>query len=520
MRASPALQPRSARPRQSVAILIASRDTAGAAPAMLIAGGGPALAGIIWAGPAGASGPIPSLGSLDAVGSAAAALGATEAIICLPDSRPDLREAATRAAAEAGLLARFLAAPQDMLRPHTGPAPASPAGVRHLPAPIDPATLIGRPARPVDRKAINELIAGRRVLITGAGGSIGSELARQAAAAAPRAIYLMERAENALFDIDRRLGAAFPHVARRALLHDVVDADGAADLVWRLRPDVVFHAAAHKHVPLLEDHPALAIENNTLGTRSIAEAAIAAGASRFVMISTDKAVKPSSVMGATKRLAELCVFALDARARRAGGSTQCSVVRFGNVLGSACSVLEIWAAQLAEGGPITVTDPRMTRYFMTIPEAAALVIQAAAIVRPHDSAGAAPSGPPTPAIHVLDMGEPVAILDLAERFLKAHGYHPQVLEPGEAADPGRMGIRITGIRPGEKLHEELVYDAEQLTCSGAPSIWALRGDQPLDPDAIDDTLADLAAAAETRDTTRCLEALARHIPEMRRPIRT
>jgi len=511
MPASPTATPRRrpAPAQRPVAILIASRDTADAARALLGAAGGPALAGVIWAGPAGEPGPLPSLGSLEAAATAAAALGATEAIICLPESQTALREAAAGAAAEAGLLARFLPAPEDLLRP----APAAPSP-RHLPAPIDPATLIGRPARPVDREAINGLIAGRRVLITGAGGSIGSELARQAAAAGPEAVYLMERAENALFDIDRRLGAAFPGVARRALLHDVVDADRTADLVWRLRPDVVFHAAAHKHVPLLEDHPALAIENNTLGTRSIAEAAIAAGAARFVMISTDKAVKPSSVMGATKRLAELCVLALDTRARRAGAPSRCSVVRFGNVLGSACSVLEIWAAQLAEGGPITVTDSRMTRYFMTIPEAAALVMQAGATARSSANDAA-------PAIHVLDMGEPVRILDLAQRFCRAHGYHPVILEPGESTGADRVGIRITGIRPGEKLHEELVYDAEQLACSGAPSIWALRAEGPApDPDTIDHALADLAAAAETRDATRCLEALARHVPEMRRPGRT
>lgn len=494
---------------KAVGILIASRETAEGARAVLAATGGPAVAGVIWAGPAGAC-KAASLGSLEAAGPAAAAVGATEAIICLPAARPDLLEAARAAAVEAGLTARFLPAPGELL---TSAAPgAGPAGAAGTPAPIDPASLIGRPARPVDREAIRGLVAGRRVLITGAGGSIGSELARQAAAASPEAVYLMERAENALFEIDRRLAAAHPGVARRALLHDVVDADRTADLAWQLRPDVVFHAAAHKHVPLLEDHPALAIENNTLGTRSIAEASIAAGAQRFVMISTDKAVKPTSVMGATKRLAELCVLGLDARARGAQALSRCSVVRFGNVLGSACSVLEIWAAQLAEGGPISVTDPRMTRYFMTIPEAAALVMQAGAIASAEAGAAAA--------IHVLDMGEPVNILELARRFVRAHGHEPELLEAGQEAQPGRVAIRITGIRPGEKLHEELVYEAEQLTPSGAPSIWALRAQQAVDPAAVEEMLADLAGAAATRDAGRCLEALGRHVPEMRRTSRT
>ncbi|MFG0285182.1 MAG: polysaccharide biosynthesis protein [Phycisphaerales bacterium JB039] len=481
-----------------MAILIASRHTVGPAAAMLSAIGGPAIGGVIWAGRPGRVAGAPSLGSLEGLGPAAAALGATEAIICLPETDRASHEVARAEASAAGLLTRLLPAPEDLLR-------AAPGGpVARAPTPIDPASLIGRAPRPVDRAAIERLIQGRRVLITGAGGSIGSELSRQAAAAAPEAVLLMERSENALFEIDRRLGAAFPAVARRALLHDVVDPDRTADLVWSLRPDVVFHAAAHKHVPLLEDHPALAIENNTLGTRSIAQASIAAGAARFVMISTDKAVKPSSVMGATKRLAEQCVLALDARSRAQGAPARCSVVRFGNVLGSACSVLEIWSAQLAEGGPITVTDPRMTRYFMTIPEAAALVMQAGAI----EPAGA-------PAIHVLDMGEPVSILELARRFLRAHGYEPRTLEDDEPAGPGAMGIRITGVRPGEKLHEELVYEAEELAPSGAPSIWALRS-APAPEGSVWKAIAEVEAAASARDTARCLEALARAVPEMRR----
>ncbi|RMD66042.1 MAG: polysaccharide biosynthesis protein, partial [Planctomycetota bacterium] len=332
--------------------------------------------------------------------------------------------------------------------------PEAPSGV-HVPAhamqpalstPVDVAKLVGRSPRPLDTALAQPLIQGARVLITGAGGSIGSELARLCAALEPAEIILMERAENALFEIDRQLSASHADLARRAILHDVAEEAATRRIFQRVRPDVVFHAAAHKHVPLMEDHPVQAVRNNALGAVASAQAAIDAGARRFVLISTDKAVHPRSVMGATKRLAELAVRRLHERARAAGRRTLLRMVRFGNVLGSNCSVLPIWEKQLAEGGPLTVTDPRMTRYFMTIPEAAALVAQAAALSE-EEAQGAD--------LFVLDMGKPVRILDLAMRFLRQRGCTPRLegplhahaasLSPSAAKDASPVvAVRIVG----------------------------------------------------------------------------
>jgi len=310
---------------------------------------------------------------------------------------------------------------------------------------LDLGRLLDRPPHARDEAALRGSLAGKRVMITGAGGSIGGELARQVAMYEPTELILVERAENSLFEIDRQMGFAFPDLPRVARLHDVTQADATVELCEQEKPDVVFHAAAHKHVPVMEDHPAQAVENNFYGTRSIVDAAITCGAERMVMISTDKAVNPSSVMGATKRLAELYVADADARSR-----TTCSMVRFGNVLGSACSVLPIWGKQLSDGGPITVTDERMTRYFMTIPEAASLVMQAGAYAEGGE-------------VFLLDMGEPIRILEMAERFIQAHG-----LIPGSDVQ-----IKITGARPGEKLFEELAYGGEDMlaTPHEAIRIW-------------------------------------------------
>ncbi len=240
---------------------------------------------------------------------------------------------------------------------------------------IDTTALLQRPVRRIDEVAVRTLLAGQRILITGAGGSIGSELSRIVARYGPAHLTLVDRSENALFEIDRQIARWFPRLPRTALLHDVVEEAETRNHFRRLRPHLVFHAAAHKHVPMMEDHPAAAVDNNFFGTRSVADAADAAGVDRMIMISTDKAVNPSSIMGATKRLAELYVQHIN---RRSG--TGFAMVRFGNVLGSAGSVLESWSRQIAEGGPLTITHPEMTRYFMSIPEAAALVIQAASLL--------------------------------------------------------------------------------------------------------------------------------------------
>ena len=334
----------------------------------------------------------------------------------------------------------------------------------------DLAWLLGRAPRPLDHEAVRHAVTDQRVLITGAGGSIGSELARIVASRRPSELVVMDRSENALFEIDRELGARFPDTRRRAVLHDVVDYGATQRRLLALRPDVVFHAAAHKHVPLMEDHPAAAVRNNIFGTRSVADGALACGSSRFVLVSTDKAVHPTSVMGATKRMAELYVRAMNNRT-----ATRFSLVRFGNVLGSACSVLPIWARQLSEGGPITVTDERMTRYFMTIPEAAGLVIEAASL----DDGE----------VFVLDMGEPVRIAHLATRYLASRGIN--AVWPDRPVPPGPgVAVRVTGARPGEKLHEELAYSGEELVPTDLPGVLTWPGDRP-ETAAVGGMIADL-----------------------------
>lgn len=445
------------------------------------------------------------LGTLDDLPRLHAARRFSVAILSLPRGVPSLALRARARLRQLGVPVRVVTPLADML------ARADAADETHRPGGLDGVTdlaaLIGRTAYGIDRRAVARVIEGRRVLVTGAGGSIGSEICRIAATFRPAELILMERAENALFEIDRQIARSHPTLVRRALLHDVVDAEQTLRHLVAHKPHVIFHAAAHKHVPLMEDHPSHAVTNNLFGTKSIADAALATGCERFVMISSDKAVHPTSVMGATKRLAEMYVQGMNASARGRGGSrTSFTMVRFGNVLGSACSVLPIWGAQLAEGGPITVTDPGMTRYFMTIAEAATLVIQAAAIDAHDTSRGEAPT------IFVLDMGEPIRILDLARRFVMLHGFEPRL--PGASTPTGReIDIIFTGARPGEKLHEELAYDAEALVPTPFPGILALAasGREEID---LTTMVADLSGVRSLHDRARVVEVIRRHVPEM------
>ena len=388
-------------------------------------------------------------------------------LLTMPASMPRRTGIATELIAYTGIACRTIPTLEDQLAPgfFPGESPGASPGVSPEPSPdsasdtnaavnlssntigdhglhIDLAKLIDRQPRPLDEEPIRDCLAGKVVLITGAGGSIGSELAQIVCRFGPAKLVLVERAENSLFQIDREIARAFPDQERCAELHDVTHAPRTLDLVDRHQPHVIFHAAAHKHVPMMEDHPAAAIENNFYGTRSIADAAHACGVQRFVMISTDKAVNPSSVMGASKRLAELYI-----QHENKLSPTIYSMVRFGNVLGSACSVLPIWSKQIAQGGPVTVTHPDMTRYFMTIPEAASLVLQAGAYARGGE-------------VFLLDMGDPVNVLKLAERFIAQHG-----LTPDED-----IQIAITGVRPGEKMFEVLAYDGEDMTPTPHPSV--------------------------------------------------
>ena len=373
------------------------------------------------------------------------------ALVTLPAAMGELVATVRTRLRRAGLPERFMPTLEDQL---AGIGPRSRLE-------IDLAELLDRPPRTIDAAQVRAVTEGRRVLITGAGGSIGGELARIVSTFGPDQLILVERAENALFEIDRQIARRAPGLARSARLHDVVDAEATLEIFGQLRPQIVLHAAAHKHVPMMEDHPAAAVDNNLFGTISVADAADAVGVERLVMISTDKAVHPRSVMGATKRLAELYVQDLAPRTE-----TGCAMVRFGNVLGSTGSVLDIWAREIAEGGPLTVTDPRMTRYFMSVAEAARLVVQSVVFVEP-GRCGAA--------MFELDMGEPVRVLELARRFCALHGLEAAL--PGEAAagqGAGRIQLVFSGARPGEKLHEELAYSGEAIEPTGHPEIHRLR----------------------------------------------
>jgi len=344
--------------------------------------------------------------------------------------------------------------------------------------------LLQRKPSPVDEEAIEAQVKGRRVLVTGAGGSIGSELARQLLRYAPSALVLAERSENALFLIERDLVERAPDLAIAARVVDVRDEAAVARLFSVERPEIVFHAAAHKHVPMMERHPSEAVLNNVLGTRTVGDAAHRAGCRAFVFISTDKAVNPTSVMGATKRLGELYVQAMARRSR-----TRFVAVRFGNVIGSSGSVLPIFVEQIKRGGPLTVTHPEMRRYFMSIPEACRLVLQAAALGEGGE-------------VFVLDMGQPVRIVEVAERLIRCAG-----LEPGRDVE-----IVFTGPRPGEKLFEQLTLADEDATQTRHPGIWIGKLDD-VDWARFADQLSMLFDLAQRGADTRVVHTLAGIIPE-------
>ncbi len=304
--------------------------------------------------------------------------------------------------------------------------------------------LLGREPVALDNQNLNEFLTGKAVMVTGAGGSIGAELVRQVAAFKPRKILLVERAEFFLFQVEQEMKRDFSELTFIPLLADIGDEPRMKELFENHKPEVVFHAAAHKHVPLMETNSCEAVKNNVFATELIGNLAGMHGANAFVLVSTDKAVNPTSIMGASKRVAEIVIQDLDQRFEK----TRFIAVRFGNVLGSAGSVVPIFSAQIQKGGPVTVTDQKMTRYFMTIPEASQLVMQA----------GAQGSGGE---IFILDMGTPVRILDLAEDMIRLSG-----LQPYEDVD-----IVFTGIRKGEKLFEELEMTGENLVKTRHPKIF-------------------------------------------------
>jgi FlaA1/EpsC-like NDP-sugar epimerase len=386
---------------------------------------------------------------------------------------------------------------------------------------VDVAELLGRSAVNLDTPELQRFLAGKTILVTGAGGSIGSEICRQIMRFCPASLILVEQAENNLFEIDRELREKWLGATIIPFVADICDAVRIRNIFMVHPPQVVLHCAAHKHVPMMEQNPGEAIKNNVFGTRTVADAAEEAGVDVFVMVSTDKAVNPTSVMGAAKRFAELYIQSKNAGSsgfrvqgsgnpeqadRKRDGSPSSSLnpeprtlnpsttrfvaVRFGNVLGSSGSVGPIFKKQIAAGGPVTVTHPDMKRYFMTIPEASQLVLQAGAIGKGGE-------------IFILDMGEPIRILDLAHELIRRSG-----LRVGDD-----IAIEYTGIRPGEKLYEELAGHAEETCPTSHPRIrvWQLP---PADARQVEQCLSILAAAIDA-PREQAIIALARCVPEYR-----
>nr|MDQ3822758.1 polysaccharide biosynthesis protein [Actinomycetota bacterium] len=404
-----------------------------------------------------------------------------EILIAIPSAPGELRRRVVEAAREAGVPVKTLPGLYELISGDLDLA----GQIR----PVQVEDVLGREPIEVDLDAIATFLAGETVLVTGAGGSIGSELCRQIARMGPARLILVDHSEAALFDIERELVDERDFKACFPILADVKSERKVRQIFDRYRPTIVFHAAAYKHVPLMEANPLEAVRNNTLATKVVADAAVEVGAKRFVLVSTDKAANPKNLMGQSKAL---CEWIVEGYGARADVSTRFCAVRFGNVLGSSGSVIPIFRRQIEKGGPVTVTHPDMTRYFMTIPEAIALVIQAAAI----GGQGR---------IYVLDMGEPVKIMDLARNMIRLSGREPDAEIP----------IEIVGARPGDKLEEVLWGDGETVERTEHPKVLRVSR-PPVDATWLEEELAELERLVEAGET---LEVVARVGSVLREPRR-
>ncbi len=401
-----------------------------------------------------------------------------EVVIAIPSAPGELRARVVAACRERNIPVRTLPTVFELLR----------GGVqltRQL-REVQVEDVLGRDPVVMELDRVGAYIEDKVVLVTGAGGSIGAELCRQIARVRPKLLILLDHAEDNLFQIERELTEQWHFTGCEAVLADCKEADRMVEVMGRFHPDIVFHAAAYKHVGLMEMNPLEAVRNNAIATKVTAETAAAAGASRFVLVSTDKAVNPQTVMGASKAMAEWIVAAAGQR----HSTTRFVSVRFGNVLGSSGSVVPIFRSQIEKGGPVTVTHPDMERYFMTIPEAVQLVIKAGDL------------GAGTGEVFVLEMGEPVKIVDLARNMISLAGYEPET----------EIAIEFTGPRPGEKLGEELLNEDERSQPTSAERIVRAVRPAPLDPEWVDQTverLTDLVASGdETGLATRVVELTA------------
>jgi len=385
----------------------------------------------------------PVLGPLSHFPKIAKSLGIQKVMLAMPDAKPQEVRRIVNELNGLGLEHTILPSVAQLLR---GQAAAS--SLRH----VEPADLLGRDEVRLDEEGISGMLRGKVIMITGAGGSIGSELCRQVAALNPERILLVERSEPALFAIEQELLRMFPHVELVSRVHDVCDEERMENFFAAQRPAFVFQAAAHKHVPLMEEQPEEAFRNNVLGTAVVARLAIQHKAEKFVLISSDKAANPCNAMGCSKRLAEMVI----EQSQKSGGhSCAFSAVRFGNVLGSSGSVVTIFHRQIAEGGPVTVTHPEATRFFMSLPEAVGLILQSALQSRGGE-------------IFVLDMGTALKIDDLARQMIELSGFVPDE----------DIKIAYTGLRRGERLHEEAVHLSEAVLATGHPKVRQLSRARP------------------------------------------
>ena len=413
---------------------------------------------------------VPVLGGLDDMKTIVQTTGAEEVIMAIPSARGAEYARILRECASTGARLRRL--------------PHNVADIVRLTELRDVAVedLLDREAVKIDLDALRAAVSGKIVLVTGAGGSIGSEVVRQLAPLAPSLVLALDRSENALFFLERELAVHHPGLVARMRVGDVLDRPAMRALFEEHRPHIIIHAAAYKHVPLMEAHPVEAVQNNVAATRFLAELAVESGVARFLLISSDKAVRPTSVMGATKRAAELALQAMPA------SDTQFIAVRFGNVLNSDGSVVPLFRRQIQEGGPVTVTHPDVVRYFMTISEAVGLVLQAGVMGRGGE-------------LFHLDMGLPVKVVDLAEKLIQLSGFRPHE----------DIEIRFIGLRPGEKMHEELLAEGEGVEPTSHPRIRVVRAGG-LDAAATSARLDDLLAAGSVgrRELIVALKAL---VPE-------
>jgi FlaA1/EpsC-like NDP-sugar epimerase len=421
------------------------------------------------------------LGSTEKIGRVLDETNPDEVTIAIPSAPGELRGKVVAACRERDVAVRTLPTVFELLR----------GGVqlnRQL-REVQVEDVLGREPIKMELDRVGAYLEDKIVLVTGAGGSIGSELVRQVARVRPRLLVMVDHAEDNLFRIDREMNEERHFTRVEAVLADCKEPDRMLEVMQRFHPDVVFHAAAYKHVGLMEVNPLEAVRNNAIATRVTAETAAASGCERFVLVSTDKAVNPRTVMGASKAMAEWIVDA----ARHRHQQTRFITVRFGNVLASSGSVVPIFRSQIERGGPVTVTDPEMTRYFMTIPEAVQLVIRAGDV------------GAGTGEAFVLEMGEPVKIIDLAHNMIRLAGYEPET----------DIAIEITGARPGEKLHEELFNSDERPQPTGADKIVRAVRRAPLDPEWVGGAVRQLEQLVREGDEAHLAERTVALVSERR-----